>query len=134
MGAMIRIATVCLLLYWVVIFVATHLPAQTLPKLHWSDKAYHAIAFAGLGFLLAWAIPSHRDKWVKHIAITFCLAAIYVAADELTQTFIPSRSCDLQDFAVDLLGIAAGLIAYLGLRAGLLRVRWGRRLIVCLSR
>lgn len=132
--AMIRIASLCLLAYWAALFIATHLPSSSLPKLHWSDKAYHAIAYAGLAFLLGWAIPVSQGKLLRHIVLVFAIGTIYGGLDELTQTLIPSRSCDFRDFLADVLGLVIGLTVYLVLRGSLLRLGWGRRLIWSLSR
>lgn len=132
--AMVRIASLCLLLYWAAIFLATHLPSSSLPKLHWSDKAYHAIAFAGLGFLLGWAIPASKGKLLRHIVLVFAIGTIYAGLDELTQTLIPSRTCDFLDFLADAVGLAIGISIYLAMRGSLIQFSWGRRLISSLSR
>ncbi len=131
---MVRIASLCLLMYWAVIFTATHLPSSSLPKLHWSDKAYHAIAYAGLAFLLSWAIPASKGKLLRHVVLVFAIGTIYAGLDELTQTLIPSRSCDFRDFLADAVGLAIGIAVYLILRGSLLQLSWGRRLISSLSR
>ncbi len=131
---MIRFASICLLLYWGAIFVATHLPGHSLPRLHWSDKAYHAIAYAGLAFLLCWAIPLRKGKFLGHLVLVFAIGTIYGGLDELTQALIPSRQCDFKDFIADIVGVAIGMTVYLALRTCLIQFRMGRRLISGLSR
>lgn len=130
---MIRIATVCLMAYWLALFCATHLPSSALPSMRGSDKLYHFAAFAGLAFLLAWALPT-RARWGRHLAIAGFVAVVYAAVDELTQHFIPGRACELNDFLADSAGIATGLAAYTITRLLLAQHRWGRRLIEGLSR
>lgn len=130
---MVRIATLCLFAYWLAIFTATHLPSGSLPKLSWSDKAYHAIAFAGLSFLLAWAIP-RRASWASHLTFSMSIAVVYGAMDELTQSFIPGRHCDWWDFVADACGACLGLMFYLAMRGSLMQLAWGRNLILRLSR
>ncbi len=130
---MLRVATLCLFAYWLAIFTATHLPSGSLPKLSWSDKAYHAIAFAGLSFLLAWAIP-RRTYWASHLTLAMAIAVVYGALDELTQAFIPGRHCDWWDFVADAAGAAIGLVCYVTLRESLMQWNWGKQLILKLSR
>ena len=45
-----------LTVYWIALFIATHIPMPQLPDLpEHSDKAMHFVAYAGLGFLfLLW--------------------------------------------------------------------------------
>ena len=131
--SMIRVASLCLFGYWLVLFTATHLPSHSMPKVAFSDKIQHAIAYAGLGFLLAWAIPK-QATWQRHLTLTFCVGVIYAALDEITQKFIPGRHCDWWDFVADAVGVCLGLSAYLALRAILMQLSWGRKLIFKLSR
>lgn len=126
---MVRIASLCLAVYWLAIFVATHLPKQAMPSLNWSDKVYHALAFSGLAFLLAWAIPKHGRNWSRHLTLVAIIAISYAGLDEFTQRFIPGRTCDIWDVAADALGTGIGLACYLALRAVLTQVSWGRQLI-----
>ena len=131
---MIRFASACLFLYWTAIFVATHLPSSALPRLQWSDKVYHAIAFSGLAFLLAWAIPARRGKRIQHLLLAALFAIGYACLDEFSQKFIPGRSCDVWDVAADVVGTGIGLTGYLVCRSLLTQLAVGRRLIASLSR
>lgn len=131
---MIRVASFCLAAYWLAIFCATHIPKAAMPNLSWSDKVYHAIAFAGLAFLLAWAIPKKEGKWLKHLTIAAVIAISYACLDEFTQRFIPGRTCDIWDVAADAVGTGIGLTCYLMMRFALVQFTWGRSLILGLSR
>lgn len=128
-----RIATICLFIYWLAIFTGTHLPSRALPQVNLSDKLCHCLAFFGLAFLLAWAIPTARNAW-KHLAIAGTIAMAYSCFDELTQIFIPGRSCDIWDVAADSVGVLLGLTCYVISRQILLQLPWGRRILKSLSR
>jgi VanZ family protein len=131
--AMIRIATLCLLGYWLLLFTATHLPSKSMPSIGFSDKIQHALAFAGLAFLLAWAIPK-RATWQSHLVLTLAIAVIYGGVDEITQKFIPGRHCDWWDFVADVIGACLGIAAYFAIRFALMQLSWGRAMILKLSR
>ncbi len=131
---MIRIATLCLATYWLAIFVATHLPKVAMPGLPMSDKAYHVIAFSGLSFLLAWALPTHAGKGLRHLGLAATIAIAYACVDELTQHFIPGRHCDPWDVVADAVGTGIGLLCYVIARLSLSRLTWGQRIIRGLSR
>ena len=129
---MIRIATACLALYWIALCVATHLPSSRMPSLQWSDKTYHVIAFAGLAFLLGWAIQT--SSRLRHAAWVGGIAVTYAITDELTQKFIPGRSCELADAVADCVGVVIGLGLYTIIRQTLVRFAAGRNLIKTFSR
>jgi VanZ family protein len=111
--SIMRAASVVLLAYWALIFVGTHLPKGSLPHLHWSDKLYHCGAFAGLGFLLCWAIPSSRFSLPRIVLLAAVLGIGYGILDELTQNFVPGRTCDIWDMAADTIGVLLGSASYL---------------------
>lgn len=132
-GPAMRIATGCLLLYWTAIFIGTHLPAGNVPKLG-NDKVLHVLAFAGLAFLVAWALPTRVGR--AHVQAMWTLGLIwgYAMIDELTQKFIPGRHCSLGDFVADAAGAVLGLLAYFVARSLLIRTKLGYRVIMALSR
>ncbi len=129
---MLRIATFCLIFYWIAIFVATHLPGSVVPHVYGSDKVQHAIVFSGLAFLLSWAIPT-RSNLLRHSMIVTVIALAYACLDELTQNFIPGRSCDIRDWIADAVGAGCGVLAYVAIRRLLCGLEWGKRLIQTLS-
>lgn len=128
-----RIASFCLVVYWLAIFTGTHLPGSSMPAITVSDKILHALAYTGLSFLLAWALPS-MGKSLTHVTWAAVIALTYSCIDELTQMLVPSRSCDIFDIAADCVGIAIGLSSYLVLRQLLLQFAWGQKLLHSLSR
>lgn len=110
-----RLAPLLLAVYWVLLFTGTHLPGSTLRQMRFNDKLLHFSAYAGLAFLLAWAIPK---KIGGYSGLLFAGATViaYAAIDELTQGFVPRRRPDLDDFIADLLGMTCGFIVYKLLR------------------
>jgi VanZ family protein len=133
-GSTLRLASLCLVGYWLVIFVGTHLPSSSLPRIGANDKLLHLGAFGGLAFLVAWALPTREGKTLQRALWTLGLVIAYAMLDELTQKFIPGRSCSLGDFIADAIGACMGLAAYFAAKAILVRTQLGKRLIAALSR
>jgi VanZ family protein len=95
-----------LTLYWLVLFVGTHLPAQKVSGVAMAnDKFVHATAYAVLTTLLC--IAWRRTGGTLGLWVRLGIAAIvlaYGAIDELTQPFF-GRSCDLADWIADGVGV-----------------------------
>jgi VanZ family protein len=119
----LRWAVVLLSAYWLLLFIGTHLPPnQVMSQIRANDKLLHASAFAGLSFLVAWAIPTKRNRWINvFAAIAVCVA--YAAVDELLQIPV-GRTADWLDFAADLLGIVMGISIYVLGRAMIIAAGW----------
>jgi len=102
-------------LYWLAMFVGTHLPVVPDPNKvpnSW-DKLQHLSAFAGLAVLLcaagaAWDIPTRRL-----LMTVLGIIAVYGLFDELTQAFVPHREPDLYDWVANMLGAGLGISVYL---------------------
>jgi VanZ family protein len=131
--SMMRLASLILLMYWSAIFIGTHLPGQSVPKVSLNDKVLHFGAFLGLAFLLAWAIPTRKGRGIQHALVSFGIVALYAGLDELTQNFIPGRNCCGWDLLADLAGAATGIGLYWVARSALLSFEFGRRAIARLS-
>jgi len=105
---------VLLAVYWLVLFVGTHWPK--LPGIHvpGKDKTLHAVAFAILTGILLYALT--RRAWLARrwpIALAaIVIAAVYGAIDEWTQPYT-GRTCDLLDWAADVLGAVSVGLGYL---------------------
>jgi TRAP-type uncharacterized transport system fused permease subunit len=129
--AVFRLTTVALAAYWLAIFIATHLPARSLPKLS-SDKLYHMLAFGGLAFLLAWCLPITRRGMAMHLLLVSAIVLAYACLDEWSQQFAAGRSSDWKDVVADGVGSAVGLLCFLVARTVVLRLpaleRWMKRL------
>lgn len=120
----LRIAIVALFSYWVLLFIGTHMPAnKILASIHLSDKVLHLCAFAGLAFLMAWAIPTDMRKLYKNTLTAAFITVVYAGLDELLQIPV-GRTADWKDFYADCIGISIGLSAYTLARALILRAEW----------
>lgn len=116
----LRIAVVALGGYWLLLFIATHLPPSALPHIRVNDKLVHACAFAGLAFLIAWAVPTKKTKLHQNTMIAASISIVYAGFDELMQIPV-GRTADWLDFAADCFGIFIGLSVYTLARAAILR-------------
>ena len=121
-----------LAIYWSLAFVVTHVP-PFLPDadddepepLIGLDKVVHFLGYAGLAFVLMNALVRPADaaaqaadaerptirSFRRGVVITILCCAVYGALDELTQPPF-GRTADPMDYVADLLGLAAGLLAF----------------------
>lgn len=102
-------------LYWLALIVATHVPAQAIQQVKVNDKLAHNVAYSGLAFLLAWAIPTNPKRLSQNVVIATIVGSVYAGVDELTQIPV-GRTADWGDFSADLFGILIGVIIYVVMR------------------
>lgn len=106
-----------LIVYWIVLFLATTLPTTKMPKTGINDKIEHLLGYFLLTFLLSNALYfQNKNKMFKRFPISTALliAAFYGMVDELHQLFIPGRLCDFYDWTADVTGaLAAGVLYFL---------------------
>jgi len=121
----IRIAIVALLFYWILLFIGTHIPpdSKLLAKIHGNDKVFHALAFAGLSFLMAWAIPTDKARLHRNTLLAAFAIVVYAAMDELLQIPV-GRTADWNDFVADCIGVLIGLTIYTIARAIIIKSDW----------
>jgi len=105
-----RAALGLLALYWLAIFVGTHLPIS-LKGGDGSDKVMHFLAFTGLAFLMALGVGGRRPTW-RTYATVLLAALMYAGFDEVSQLLV-GRHCDFWDWVADSCGTAFGLLGYL---------------------
>lgn len=74
-------------------------------------KAAHMLEFTGLSLLVNIALWQTRKK--KETAFAIALTSLYAVTDELHQVFVPGRSCQLSDWAIDTAGAILGAICFL---------------------
>lgn len=111
----IRLGVAALALYWVAIFVGTHLPKLPAAARGVNDKVAHFSAFFGLAWLLCYC-TNGGNAWRRFgMVIALCLA--YAGIDELSQTLVRGRTADPLDFLADAAGTFAAVAIYLFLRA-----------------
>jgi VanZ family protein len=104
------------LAYWLAIFVATHIPGRAMHPVGHKDKVFHFAAFFGLSILLTWCVTRFHKLGAASYAVVVTAAAGYGILDELTQQFVPNRTCDIFDWLADVCGALAG--------AGLFLLAW----------
>jgi VanZ family protein len=96
------------------IYYLSSLPQPDLPELfpHF-DKLVHAGVYAGLAFLVARAVGVQRarvDRFTLWIAIA--VASVYGLTDEWHQSYVPTRSAEVWDWAADMVGSVMGALGY----------------------
>ena len=111
-----RVAIVTLVVYWVGLFVATHVPGEVVDHVHTNDTLLHTVAYLGLTCLLTFVVLGRCIRPWYVYATLFLIVAVYGAIDEMTQTLSPGRQADLGDWFCDLAGAALGLAGYYGLQ------------------
>ena len=110
-----RLVTLLLVLYWIAILTATHLPEVPSVALARQDKMAHYVAYAGLAFLLSWAWTSRgRDFLPRGMLFALAVATLYGAVDELTQIPVPGRFGDWYDWLADMIGALTGTVVFAG--------------------
>jgi VanZ family protein len=105
-----------LLVYWLALFVGTHLPGnpnfrptESLPHI---DKVVHAAAFAGLAVLVLLGLSG----WIRPSAAlglgVLVALGIYAGLDEFTQGFVRFRQPDVRDWVADMIGVLVGMAVF----------------------
>jgi len=107
-----RFGIVLLVVYWVALFVATHLPGDSVSSVQVSDKLLHVVAYFGLTCLLAFVVLGYSRRPPYLYAVILLIVAVYGALDEFTQTFAVGRYADVGDWFCDLGGAVLGLAGY----------------------
>ena len=109
----IYLVYVPLILYWILLFTATSLPAAHVPSFAISDKIKHFSAFFGLSVLLSLTLL-YQNKvllFKKYfIAAAVIISSFYGLVDEIHQSFVPGRNSEFLDWVADSLGAAAGVL------------------------
>ena len=107
-----RLATVLLVLYWIALFIATHIPvSDPVRHLPGGDKMAHLLAYAGLAYLFAFALQGRNRSLVGYACVLGVVAA-YGLVDEWIQSFV-GRSASIKDWIADVAGGVAGVSAHL---------------------
>lgn len=102
-----------LIVYWIMLFIATTVPVSNLPSVAVSDKLKHFGAFLGLSVLLSLTLI-YQNKillFKKYFMIAaFIISSIYGLLDEIHQSFVPGRNSEFLDWFADSVGAAVGVI------------------------
>jgi len=101
-----------LIIYWILLFVATTLPSKDMPDTGVSDKVEHFTAYMILAVLLNLTLM-FQNKYLnlkkKAWLYTLIVILTYAGLDEFHQLFIPGRDCDILDWLSDSAGVLIGL-------------------------
>ena len=106
----VRLGVVALAAYWLSIFTGTHLPGGTQLSTPGNDKIQHFTAYFLLGTMLCYVTTSPR--YLPRFLIIGIAGMAYAAIDELTQSLIPDRHPDLNDFVADSIGLWSAIAIY----------------------
>src|SRR5262245_35313285 len=98
--------------YWLAMFVATHLPIRTTPvgDPYSLDKLEHLTAFATLAALLNVVATAIGFRSWKASALIIILIGLYALMDESTQ--VSPRSPEVLDWLADICGAILGTVLY----------------------
>jgi len=100
--------------YWIILFVGTSLPAQSVPSLGiGGDKVAHFFAYLVLSVLLYLTfIFQEKFSFAQRNAVqlTLAIAICYGVLDELHQMLVPGRSAELLDWIADSIGSVSGIL------------------------
>lgn len=108
-----HVSALAVLVYWAAMTLGTHLPGPAAPDVPYSDKSLHFMAYAGLGFLLAWAWATRRPFLWGGPVFALLVAAGWGGLDEITQALIPGRDADVVDWLYDTAGTLTGIGSFL---------------------
>jgi VanZ family protein len=108
---------IALAAFWLALIAATHIPPIAgLEPPKGSDKLAHLGAYAALAFLIATTWQLAAGVLIgRHLVLVWLAVALYGVLDEVTQLLV-GRDCSIGDWAADVLGAAAGLVAFVYLR------------------
>jgi VanZ family protein len=91
---------------------------------HHYDKYEHFLAYALLGSLVAWAIPSRR---LSRLAVLgFIIVGLAGLSTEIWQMYVPGREADVLDWVANIMGGMTGVVFERLLSACILRRRMGK--------
>lgn len=103
-----------LIIYWIVLLVATSLPAQDLPRIETNDKFTHFAAYFILSVMLNFSLMFQNKllKLKNNPALwTIIIGFTYGAFDEIHQYFIPGRFCEFLDWIANAVGVLFGVFS-----------------------
>jgi VanZ family protein len=98
--------------YWIVLFILTTIPSDSLPSVGGIDKIEHFLAYTVLTFLLGLAVQfksNYRLNYKEKFLVVFSISLTYSVFDELHQIPIRGRYFDWLDLGANFIGILIGL-------------------------
>lgn len=79
---------------------------------HFVRKLAHFSIYALLGLCCANAFSLTLPRLKKAFVLSFLAGSLYAVTDEIHQRFVPGRSCQLTDMALDSCGVAFGIFLF----------------------
>lgn len=76
-------------------------------------KIAHFSIYTLVGFLLMSFISTYHLKENKKIIISLIVGILYATSDEIHQSFVPNRSCQITDVMLDSMGVLLGILILL---------------------
>ncbi len=105
-----RAAAIAAVAWMALIFALSSLPGSAVPGRF--GNAGHFLLYAVLGGLYSLALPRSWRPWTAAMtAVVF--ASLYGASDEFHQSFVPGRTPDVMDWAIDTAGAFSAAVAVL---------------------
>jgi VanZ family protein len=108
-----RLWQLALAVYWLALFIATHIPVERVPRAVGSaDKVVHVLAFMLLSAIFAttWQVSAGRLNY-RHLIWAWMAIVLYGALEESTQPFV-NRTASLMDWLADATGAAIGVLLF----------------------
>ncbi len=96
-------------IYWVILFILTHLPPDKIPKTTVSDKTEHLVAYGLLAGVVHLSLWPRRWPILKLALVVIGVCMVYGAFDETTQPIV-GRTCDIHDWLADITGASASIV------------------------
>lgn len=78
-------------------------------------KTAHVLEYAVMGFLVMGAVYGISVKWYIQCLISWIIATMYAASDEIHQLFVPGRSGEFKDICIDSAGVLVGVLLGIGI-------------------
>jgi VanZ family protein len=96
-------------IYWVTLFILTHLPPDKIPKTNVSDKTEHLVSYGLLAAALHLSCWPKRWSILKTALLILATCMLYGAFDEITQPYF-GRTCDIVDWLADSSGASISIL------------------------
>ena len=82
----------------------------------WVRKTAHFLEYLVLGGSITLTLNDYMKRGIAIPFLAWAAGAVYAVSDEVHQSFVPGRSCELRDMLIDACGVAVGvLLVYLAL-------------------
>lgn len=98
--------------YTIALVVGTHLPQAALVEFSGHDKPIHFLAYAGLGLLVLAYGAARWGMSRKRLCGIVIGLGVFAALDELTQSYVPGRYPNIDDWYADTTGVVSAVMVW----------------------